>query len=349
MQEENSFNHLNVPLSSKININGQSYLYFGGTAYLGIPQHADFIKLYLKGIELFGLNNGTSRNNNIQLGIYNDAEKEAANRFGSESALIVSSGYLAAQLSIKQLSIFGEVRYAPATHPALWLKKDPKIEGSFSRWTKNIIDEINLSEKKNWVLISNSMNNLFPEIYDFSFIKNINKEKQVVLVVDDSHGIGINNKGLSALSTIPKCDNIDVLLIASMAKALGVDAGLVLGPEKIITQLKQSNEFLGASPPSAAGLYAFMHGEEIYKNELKKLQENMELLNNTLAVNPDWHFFPGFPVFFCKNADLSEKLIKRNVLVSSFPYPDKNGPIVNRVVLSSWHNKADIQELITSL
>lgn len=349
MQEKNSFNHLNVPLSSKINIDGQNYLYFGGTAYLGIPQNDDFIKLYLKGIENFGLNNGTSRNNNVQLGIYDDAEKQAANRFGSEAALITSSGYLAAQLTIKQLSAFGEIRYAPATHPALWIKEDPKTEGSFNNWTKNIVDEINLSEKKNWVLISNSMNNLFPEIYDFSFINEINKEKQVVLVVDDSHGIGINNNGLSSLTTIPKCNNVDVLLIASMAKALGVDAGLVLGSEKKINQLKQSNEFLGASPPSAAGLFAFMYAEEIYKSELEKLKENMLLMNNALAGNNDWYFITDFPVFFCKNADLSAKLLKRNILVSSFPYPDKDGPNVNRIVLSSWHSKADIQELVTYL
>ncbi|MBB2146240.1 aminotransferase class I/II-fold pyridoxal phosphate-dependent enzyme [Pedobacter sp. LMG 31464] len=349
MQGKNSFNQLNVPLSSKINIDGQSYLYFGGTAYLGIPQNDNFIKLYLKGIEYFGLNNGTSRNNNIQLGIYDEVENYAANRFGSEAALITSSGYLAAQLTVKQLSAFGEIRYAPATHPALWLKEDPKTAGSFKDWTKNIINEINLSEKKNWVLISNSMNNLFPESYDFSFINQINKEKQVVLVVDDSHGIGINNNGLSDLSAIPRCNNVDVLLIASMAKALGVDAGLVLGPEKIIKQLKKSNEFLGASPPSAAGIFAFMHSEEIYKSELAKLKENMLLMNNALVGNNDWHFITDFPVFFCKNADLSAKLLKQNILVSSFPYPDKDGPNVNRIVLSSWHSKADIQELIASL
>ncbi|MFI5451505.1 aminotransferase class I/II-fold pyridoxal phosphate-dependent enzyme [Pedobacter sp. UC225_61] len=349
MQEKSSFNQLNVPLTSKIIIDGKNYLYFGGTAYLGIPQNDNFIKLYLKGIEYFGLNNGTSRNNNVQLGIYDDAEKHAAKRFGSESALIVSSGYLAAQLTVKELSTFGEVRYSPATHPALWLKEDPKTKGSFNNWSKNIVEEINSSEKKNWVLISNSMNNLFPEIYDFSFVNQIKKEKRVVLIVDDSHGIGVNNRGLSALSTIPKCENVDVLLIASMAKALGVDAGLALGSEKIIKKLKQSNEFLGASPPSAAGLFAFMHADEVYRNEWSKLQENILLLGNALINNVDWHFITGFPVFFYKNVDLSPKLLKRNILVSSFPYPDKDGPIVNRIVLSSWHSKADIQELIRNL
>ncbi|RYG20428.1 MAG: aminotransferase class I/II, partial [Chitinophagaceae bacterium] len=107
--------HLLSPISRKISVDNESYLYFGGTAYLGIPQHEGFQKLYLQGLGLFGLNNGTSRSNNVQLPIYDEAEQFAATYFGSESCLITSSGYLAAQLTIKHLFSVGEVRYAPAT------------------------------------------------------------------------------------------------------------------------------------------------------------------------------------------------------------------------------------------
>jgi len=347
MQEE-FFKNLEIPLGPQILVEDKTYLYFGGTAYLGIPQNKDFIKLYIEGIRKFGLNNGTSRGNNVQLGIYSEVEKFAATKFGAKAALITSSGYLAAQLTIKSISTFGEIRYAPATHPALWLNDEPRISGSFSSWANELVNEINRSEKAEWVIISNSMNNLYPEIYDFSFLKGISKEKQITLLVDDSHGIGINNNGLSALSAIQNQENLEVVLIASMAKALGVDAGIVLGSEKIISKLKESNEFLGASPPSAAGLFAFMQGDEIYRKELIKLKENISIVSRLLKDNDDWHFIEDFPVFFFKNADISKKLLTNNILVSSFPYPDKDGPIVNRIVLSSWHSKADIKKLSTS-
>lgn len=347
MQEE-IFKNLAIPLGPQIQFTDKTYLYFGGTAYLGIPQNEDFIKLYVEGIKRFGLNNGTSRGNNVQLGIYGDAEKFAGKKFGAEASLITSSGYLAVQLTVKMFSNFGEIRYAPSTHPALWLKDDPKINGSFSSWSSGLVDEINESEKVEWVIISNSMNNLYPEIYDFSFLKAISTEKQIILLIDDSHGIGVNNNGLSALSSIQHQENLEIVLIASMAKALGVDAGIILSSEKIIRQLKKSNEFLGASPPSAAGLFAFMQGEEIYMKELIKLKENTFVLSEALKGNDDWHFVEDFPVFFFKNADISRKLLTNHILVSSFPYPDKEGPIVNRVVLSSWHSKADIKKLIAS-
>ena len=345
MQED--FKNLKSPLANKIEAKGDSYLYFGGTAYLGIPQNEKFLQLYLKGIKKFGLNNGTSRSNNVQLGIYNEAEEYAAKRFGSASALITSSGYLAAQLTIKKFAAIGEVRYAPATHPALWHNLEPNTNGSFTDWSLQIVDEINASEKRDWVIITNSMNNLYPEVYDFSFVRQL--KKQIILIVDDSHGIGVNNNGLGVFNTIPLCENVEVVVIASMAKAFGVDAGLILGSSKTISQLKQTNEFLGASPPAAAGLFAFINAEEIYKSELMKLQQNINLFNNSLTESKEWHFINHFPVYFSKNADLSAKLAENNILVSSFPYPDHDGPIINRIVLSSWHTKSDIEELIKAL
>ncbi|RZK53604.1 MAG: pyridoxal phosphate-dependent aminotransferase family protein, partial [Pedobacter sp.] len=308
MQEE-IFKNLAIPLGPQIKFKDKNYLYFGGTAYLGIPRNEDFIKLYVDGIKKYGLNNGTSRGNNVQLGIYGDAEKFAAKKFGAEAALITSSGYLAAQLTVKTISTFGEIRYAPATHPALWLKADAKINGLFSDWAIELVDEINGSKKQQWVIISNSMNNLYPEIYDFRFVKEISKEKKIILLVDDSHGIGINNHGSSALSAIQHQENLEVVLIASMAKALGVDAGIVLSSEKVIRQLKESHEFLGASPPSAAGLFAFMQGDETYRKELQKLRDNVFTLSEELKGKDEWHFIEDFPVFFFKNADISEKLL----------------------------------------
>ncbi|MES2651166.1 MAG: aminotransferase class I/II-fold pyridoxal phosphate-dependent enzyme [Bacteroidota bacterium] len=337
------------PISRKIKVENESYLYFGGTAYLGIPQNKAFYKLYLEGLAHFGLNNGTSRNNNVQLTIYNEAEQFAATYFGADECLITSSGYLAAQLTLKQLSTLGEVRYAPATHPALWLNETPKTTGNFTEWANNLVLEINQSDLNNWVIISNSLNNLYPEIYDFSFVKEIDERKNIVLIVDDSHGIGITNEGKGVFSTLPKQKNIEIIVIASMAKALGVDAGLVLGSKKLISLLKETNEFLGASPPSAAGLFAFMNASSIYKEEHVKLMRLTSRLSKVLKEEESWTFTSNFPVFLTGTAVVDECLKKQQILISSFAYPDKNGSLINRIVVSSWHTLADIEELILAL
>lgn len=341
------FTSINQPFSNQINIDGETYLYFGGTAYLGIPQNQEFLKLYITGIKKYGLNNGTSRSNNIQLGIYNDAETVAAERFKAEDALITSSGYLAAQLTVKTLGRNGNVLYAPATHPALWLENQEPDTRYFTTWAQETLQLINTSDEKNWVLISNSMNNLFPEIYDFSFLKRIDQDKQLILIVDDSHGIGVNNSGRSAYDILPKQKNIERVVVASMAKALGVDAGLILASKEIINKLKNTNEFNGASPSAAAGAYAFLHAEEIYQMEWVKLQHNISFLAN--HVDSRWKFIPNFPAFLIDDSEIDRKLLKQHILISSFPYPTQNSKPINRIVLCSWHQQADLEALISAI
>jgi len=341
------FKSISQPFSNTISIGGVKYLYFGGTAYLGMPQNPEFTALYIEGIEKFGLNNGTSRTNNIQLGIYDEAEKIAAERFGSENALITSSGYLAAQLTVNGLYGFGKVVYVPSSHPALWLENQYTNAKSFSEWKSEIVTQINSTEEQNWVLISNSMNNLFPEIYDFNFLAKVYNHKNIILIVDDSHGIGVNNGGMGCFIKLPKKENIECVVVASMAKALGLDAGLVLGSAKIIGKLKQTNTFIGASPPAAAALYAFIKGEEIYKKAWLKLQEHTNFLASKLTSH--WKFEPGFPVFYLNNPTLAEMLLTHKILISSFPYPNADSEPINRIVLSSWHTIEDIEHLVCAL
>lgn len=341
--------HISSPISRIIEVEKASYLYFGGTAYLGIPQHMGFRNFYIEGLNRFGLNNGTSRSNNIQLSIYDEAEQFAAAYFGAKASLITSSGYLAAQLTVKNLLALGEVRYAPDTHPALWLTEAPKTDQKFDNWSRQLVEEINQSKIEKWIIISNSLNNLYPKVYDFSFVKDIKQDKNIVLVVDDSHGIGILNEGKGIISVLPKSENVEIVVVASMAKALGVDAGIILGSNETISLFKESHEFLGASPPSAAGLFAFINSSEIYKEEHRKLKLLTEKLGESLAIEKNWTFIPNFPVFLSDSEKLADELKKQGILISSFAYPTKNGRLINRVVISSWHKLSDIEELILAL
>ena len=151
------------------------------------------------------------------------------------------------------------------------------------------------------------------------------------------------------LQSLPKSTNVEIIVVASMAKALGLDAGVVLGSNKSISKLKQSDEFYGASPPAAAGLYAFVQAQDIYRSSYKKLQENVKIFKQQLANKNEWHFVDDIPVFLSKQPDIMQRLLEKKILISSFPYPDRNGENLNRIVLSSWHSETDILQLVTAL
>jgi hypothetical protein len=144
-------------------------LFFGGTAYLGMPHNEAFKKLVFEGIEIYGLNHGASRSNNITLDIFSIAENEAARRFGSQDSIFLSSGYLAAQLLVQQFYETHRLIYAPDTHPALWIGKPKAPRIKFEVWSEQAINQINESDQP-VMIISNSLNNLIPEIYSFDWL-----------------------------------------------------------------------------------------------------------------------------------------------------------------------------------
>lgn len=343
-----SFQNLNQATGQKISIDNQDFLFFGGTAYLGLLDNAAYISLYKEGIDCYGLNNGTSRSNNIQLGIYDAVEEEMARRFGFEASALFSSGYLAAQAAVRVLQEGKEVIYAPACHPALWLDGDSVINGSFDSWAISTVDYINNSSKTEFVVVSNCIDNLIPANFDFSVFANVSIGKQVLLILDDSHGIGIvhKNRISTSVEIFQKSENIDVLVVASLAKGLGTDAGVVLGKKGNLDKIKRHPMFLGASPPSPAAMYALKNGSVLYEEAFERLQKNIVYFNSRLLTDCGLSHIERFPVFSSLSSGLYAYLCQCNVLISSFPYPLSSSPPLNRIVLSALHSENDLDYLL---
>lgn len=327
---------------------GQS-LFFGGTAYLGIPHNEDFKKLVFEGIEIYGLNHGASRNNNITLDIFSIAENEAARRFGAEDSVLLSSGYLAAQMVVQHYHKTHQLIYAPDTHQALWIGIPAAPRIKFREWVEKTIDLINTSNQP-LMIISNSLNNLIPEIYDFEWLKRINPKKEIILLIDDSHGIGITGEhGEGIYKKLPQFPNIETYVIASMAKAMGFDAGLILGNGLSIIKLRSSPVYVGSSPPSPGMLYAFVHAREIYAQQLLSLRRNLRLFTDLLESTKNLFFINDFPVFVLLDDECAKNLFKNGINISSFPYPDPRGKSIHRIVITSIHEREEMEILANAL
>jgi 7-keto-8-aminopelargonate synthetase-like enzyme len=188
---------------------------------------------------------------------------------------------------------------------------------------------------------------LFLETYNFDWLVNLPEEKNIVLILDDSHGYGIIGKDGGGITTyVNKLPNITLIVTASLGKACGVPGGLILSNRSVIESIKSSSKiYAGGSPVAPAYLYALMRSKDIYKEALEKLKKNI-LLFKLLTKGIDiFKSQPDMPVFYTSANELYAFLKQNEMIISSFPYPTKDSPNITRIVLNSLHQEEDIEIL----
>ncbi len=328
----------------------EEYLYFAGTSYLGMGRNDAFGKLLGEGMCRYGYHYASSRNGNLQLTIYAQAEAYWAAFTGSPSAITVSSGLLAGQLVTNHLKGKGTFLCAPQTHPALWTGEvSPKLL-SWQEWTQSIPEVISRRRKEHFVILTNSLDPLLVQPYDFRWLGQLPYHKRITLVVDDSHGLGITgHEGAGIYRQLSQHSAIELIVVASLGKALGLPGGVILGGQDCIESLRKSPFFSGASPMPPAYLHAFMGAKKVYQFARQQLQENIVYFTKAIGETRLFQFAPDYPVFYTPHHALYDFLKARKVLISSFPYPSPQSEPITRIVLNSLHTKADLDRLTEAI
>jgi len=334
----------------EISINGEPHRYFGGTSYLGLQTDVAFQDIFISNIKRFGTNYGASRKSNVQLSIYGKAESHLASLVGSEACVTLSSGYLAGQFVAQSLnSKTHRFFYAPNTHAALY---QTKIRPYTTFAALNIAVREHLASKKNTAAPI-----VFLDAIDFSGCNYPNFEalrtlplKDIMLVVDDSHGIGIVGKnGGGVYKILSQFKPKELLVCCSLGKGFGIQAGAIFGTKKRVATFTETSFFGGASPAAPAALATLLEAEDIYTEKRKLLGNHIDYFVSNLKDKNNFHFMEGHPAFTFSDVQLTEYLTAYKIIVTSFPYPDEDSQLMSRIVLSAAHKKEDIEHLLQCL
>ncbi|QEC51444.1 7-keto-8-aminopelargonate synthetase-like enzyme [Anseongella ginsenosidimutans] len=327
-------------------LDGVEYLFFSGTSYLGMHRNAAFRKLLSEGTEKYGSVYGSSRASNLQIAIYPEAEEKLARWLGSEACTVLSSGFMAGQLVYHTLLAAGyQLHYAPGSHPALLGGGGPPPQTSWNEWLENLLPGLETAEGRQAILAC-SVDPLRSQKYDFSFAGRLPRGKEVLLVIDDSHGFGIlGEKGEGIARLLPQGKQVEVIILGSLGKAMGIPAGAVWSTESRARALRQTAFFISASPPAPAGLYAFSHAGDLYREAGKQLAKNITCFSRLIKGLKQVRQAPGLPVFFLEDQAVAACLEERHILASSFRYPTFHSEPLSRIVLSSLHTTADLERL----
>ena len=328
---------------------GREYLYFGGTSYLGVQQDPAFRELALEAIRQYGSNYGASRRSNVQFGIYEEVEDYLATWVGSDASLTLSSGYLAGQMVAhhfknRKYRLF----YAPNSHSALYTG-GAKPYTTYTTLGIALREHLDREKTETPVVFIDSIDFSGCNYPRFEILKTLPLES-VILVVDDSHGIGITGEeGSGSYRILKSLPCRELVLCASMGKALGIQAGMVAGEQSRIDLMRASDFFGGASPAAAFYLAQFTGAGSIYAQKRKELTRNIALFQSSLADPSCLNSIPDYPVFGYSNPEITAHLEGHNIVVTDFRYPTEDTNATNRIVLTSAHRKEDIDLLTHTL
>ncbi|MDI9356036.1 MAG: aminotransferase class I/II-fold pyridoxal phosphate-dependent enzyme [Chitinophagaceae bacterium] len=342
--------HTKIISNRQVIINDKKYLYFASNSYLGLSTNPQFLRILVKGVQKYGSQIGISRKSNFKVSLYQEVEDYLKRWLRVEDAVVVSSGTVAGQIMTKIVIENGyDLYYAEDAHPSLWYNRKHFIENSFLMSPSKIIQLMKDYRTQKIAIAVNSTDPLHAKIINFDWLKNIPRSKDLLLIIDDSHGIGINGEEGEGLITYIRSINpsIKIAMVASMGKALGCQAGIIAGNKDILEYIKKSSHFISASPPAPSYMYAFLHSEQMRKKQINKLKTLKNSFNSDfiqkLTVTSE-----HTPIFCFKEPDndLYEYLYSKKVIISHFPYPHSYSKSITRIIINANFNTEDILNLV---
>ncbi|MWB95400.1 aminotransferase class I/II-fold pyridoxal phosphate-dependent enzyme [Flavobacterium sp. GA093] len=327
-----------------IEIEQEQYLYFGGTAYLGLPANEAFQQLVVKNILKWGTTYGSSRNANIKLTAYDNGEAFLAQHIKAEAAVTVSSGMLAGKLVIDELQKDTDCFFRfLATHPAL---KAPHSLPFFmdGKLNPRLLDDT----VERITILTDGVPSFETKAVDLDILKAIPGHKEVTLVIDESHSLGILGKnGCGIFSEV----NVPVkrkIMLSSLGKAFGVTGGVIAGDLSFINKIKNLDTFVSAAGMNPAFVQTLADAAEIYVSQHQKLVKNLNYISTKLLPNDTINFDKTYPLIYLEKEGIHEALMDHKIIIAHFKYQE-NAKNLNRIVVTANHTKEDLDQVISVL
>lgn len=218
-------------------VDGQRLLNLSGNDYLGISYCTDwqqaFLHQYQTDIPLFS--STSSRLLTGHFPIYKELEQQMAQAFGKESCLLLNSGYHANIGILPALSDKNTLILADKFVHASLIDGIRLTQGHFLRYRHNDYDHLDtlLAEKQQHferiIIVTESVFSMDGDFADLQQLVKLKKTyKNVLLYVDEAHGIGVyGEKGLG-LAEVHQCIQDIDLLVGTFGKALASIGAYVL-------------------------------------------------------------------------------------------------------------------------
>ncbi|MER5455320.1 8-amino-7-oxononanoate synthase [Micromonospora sp. NPDC002389] len=236
-----------------------------GNDYLGLSAHPEVVAAAAKALSEYGLGATGSRLVRGSTEAHHALEDALADWIGTERALVFSSGYLANLGAVRAL-VRPRTLLVSDAHNHASLIDGCRISGAETVVTPHadvdaVAAALAAAPDRPAVVVTESVFSVDGDLAPLARLHATARAHGALLLVDDAHALGVvGPAGAGGVAAVGLTGEPDVVVTATLSKALGGAGGVVAGPAEFVRHLVETARtfiYDTALPPAvAAGVHA---------------------------------------------------------------------------------------------
>jgi len=356
---------LDGPQGVVVSMDGRDYLSFCSNDYLGLANHPQLIAAFKEGVDRFGVGSGAAHLITGHSYAHQALEEELAAFVGRPRALLFSTGYMANLGVVTALTGRGDEIFEDRLNHASLIDAAALSAAKLVRYPHNdmqaLQQKLSASQARQRLIASDGVFSMDGDCAPLVTMQALARQSDAWLLVDDAHGFGVlgeQGRGWCADQLGAGADN--VVLMATLGKALGTGGAFVAGSEALVeTLIQQARTFIytTAAPPALAwatraALRLVQEGGDMRERLVRNIdyfrrgaaELDVPLMPSATAIQPVVVGAAG------PATALSAALRQRGLLVTAIRPPTvPQGASRLRVTLSASHSLEQLDRLLAAL
>jgi 8-amino-7-oxononanoate synthase len=209
--------------------------------YLGLSQHPEVIEGGVAALRVWGAGSTGSRLVTGDTELHQEFESELAEFVGAEAGLVFSSGYTANLGAVAGLSGRGSLvvsdAYAHASVVDACRVSRARVVVAPHRDVDAVDAALAARDEERAIVVTDSVFSTDGALAPLRELHDACRRHRALLIVDEAHGLGVRGDGRGLLHELGLAGAPDVVITATLSKALGSQGGAVLGPAEVRAHL----------------------------------------------------------------------------------------------------------------
>ncbi len=334
-----SFNTLESPQGPVVHMAGRGeVIVLSSNNYLGLADHPDVVQAGIEGLRSYGAGTASVRFICGTFAPHLELERDLAELSAAEAALTYVSCWNANEAAIPTLAddrtaiLSDELNHASIIDAVRLAKPERKVRYGHSDMTE-LRDLLRACEpRQRKLILTDGVFSMEGDLAKLPDILELARAHDAVVVVDDSHGVGVVGKtGRGTAEHFDMLGEIDVTT-GTLSKALGGAAGGYVASSAavcdLLAQRSRPQLFSNALPPTVACSARAAVRVLLDRPELvARLRENTQWFRGALReagfdpLDGEAAIIPIIVGETSRAIELSQRLLDRGVFVTGFGYP----------------------------